>query len=321
MLPRQANNTTKYELKRKSSVDEDNHPKLTGMAAIQNKIDAKNQLERPHTAASNKLIKPIKKSGIPTLSGSKEVGRTKARTDAVPPEPAHVDHDRIKNLLRNNPNGAAAVLKRETDGITSTTVEYSSANTQSNPANNAAKKLDKSIKDAYKLRMNRFEDSQSSEIVLNSKPANSNNKLGASLKGPKSPMTQLQSPKPPVGEDENFSSFNLEELKMQHERLVDLILKEEDDLIATHHKSINNTINSVKEQEQLRYNVDLPGSDVEEYILSLDRILSEKLSEAEHLHRLIQDFHKHIKQEQALSQKFYSMQEEDQADLGAEFDD
>jgi hypothetical protein len=55
----------------------------------------------------------------------------------------------------------------------------------------------------------------------------------------------MQTPKPPAGDNEDFaSSANLEELKGQHEKLVDQILKEEDQLIANHHKSINSTINS-----------------------------------------------------------------------------
>lgn len=37
---------------------------------------------------------------------------------------------------------------------------------------------------------------------------------------------------------------DLQDLKMNHDKLVDLILKEEDDLISDHHKFIENTINS-----------------------------------------------------------------------------
>ena len=45
--------------------------------------------------------------------------------------------------------------------------------------------------------------------------------------------------------DENVDSC-LQDLKMSHDKLVDLILKEEDDLISDHHKFIENTINSGK---------------------------------------------------------------------------
>mmetsp|Transcript_16028 Transcript_16028/g.14007 ORF Transcript_16028/g.14007 Transcript_16028/m.14007 type:complete len:168 (+) Transcript_16028:36-539(+) len=67
---------------------------------------------------------------------------------------------------------------------------------------------------------------------------------------------------------------DLHELKGKHEKLVDLILKEEDDLIHQHHKFIEDTITSVKEQERIRHDVNLPGSDVEDYILNLDGLLT-----------------------------------------------
>jgi len=65
----------------------------------------------------------------------------------------------------------------------------------------------------------------------------------------------------------------------------------------------------------------LPGSDVEEYIVSLDRLLTLKQNDITQLKDMIANFHQHIKQEQNLSQKFYSMQEDEQADLNPDFDD
>lgn len=46
--------------------------------------------------------------------------------------------------------------------------------------------------------------------------------------------------------NEEFNEGDLHNLKGRHEQLVDLILKEEDDLIAYHHKFIENTITSGK---------------------------------------------------------------------------
>lgn len=77
----------------------------------------------------------------------------------------------------------------------------------------------------------------------------------------------------------------------------------------------------VKEQEKLRHEVNLPGSDVEEYIVSLDRLLTQKQNDITQLKDMIANFHQHIKQEQSLSQKFYSMQEDEQADINPDFDD
>jgi hypothetical protein len=55
----------------------------------------------------------------------------------------------------------------------------------------------------------------------------------------------------------------------------------------------------------------MPGSDVEEYIVLLDRLLTQDLQEITTMKSQISRFHTHIKQEQNLSQKFYEMQEDD----------
>lgn len=119
---------------------------------------------------------------------------------------------------------------------------------------------------------------------------------------------------------DDLTGAELKDLKIRHERLVDLILKEEDDLIAAHHRFIENTINSVKEQERIRHEVNLPGSDVEEYIINLDSLLTAKQADLIQMKDMISNFHSHIKQEQELSMKFYSMQE-DQADIAPDLDD
>jgi flagellar biosynthesis chaperone FliJ len=65
--------------------------------------------------------------------------------------------------------------------------------------------------------------------------------------------------------------------------------------------------------------VNLPGSNVEDYVVSLDRLLSQKQAEIMKLREEMAQFHSHLKQEKALSQKFYSLQEEE--DLRADLDD
>lgn len=66
MLPRQANNSKRYELKRKNSFD--SKPKLTGMAAINNKIEKQKPKKaglRPQTAINQKGTLMKAKTGIP----------------------------------------------------------------------------------------------------------------------------------------------------------------------------------------------------------------------------------------------------------------
>ncbi len=70
----------------------------------------------------------------------------------------------------------------------------------------------------------------------------------------------------------------------------------------------------------MRHQVNLPGSDVEDYIISLDRQLLTMQEEIKHIRGDISTFHQHIRQEKDLSSKFYSMQIE-QADVAPELDD
>ena len=112
----------------------------------------------------------------------------------------------------------------------------------------AEKRLNESIKNAHKLRM---ESNQNTEIGSGIKPKTFQ-RPGNALKGPKNQNTQLQQPTrvggSPLLEEDPVDEMNLEDLKVRHERLVDLILEEEDHLIASHHKFIENTINSSKLQ-------------------------------------------------------------------------
>jgi len=70
---------------------------------------------------------------------------------------------------------------------------------------------------------------------------------------------------------------SLEVLKEKHEKLVNKILQEEDELLSTHWTCIDDSVNLVKREMVLLHDVDKPGSDVEEYIRSLDEILLKKL--------------------------------------------
>jgi len=77
----------------------------------------------------------------------------------------------------------------------------------------------------------------------------------------------------------------------------------------------------VKQQEQIRHEVNMPGSDVEDYIGSLDQLLTQKQNEIIQLKDMISQFYSHIKQEKDLSQKFYLRKEDEEADLVPEIEE
>lgn len=216
MLPRQANNSTKYELKRKNSFE--SKQKLTGMAAIQNNIEKgikKTTSERPQTASLYQKGGPAKKSGIPGVGGQPQKSKlNKMRTDAGGASTGSASNNsgngamkgfnqnRIKSLLQNNPSGAAASIgKQQTHSVNN---------------NNAEQRLNESIKNAHKLRME-----TNKNMPIPAEPS-------------------------PMLEEDLTADVDLQDLKVQHERLVDTILQEEDELIDAHQKFIETTINSSK---------------------------------------------------------------------------
>ena len=123
-------------------------------------------------------------------------------------------------------------------------------------------------------------------------------------------------PKNPQGEYSNPNGGewrNEEDLKQlcnEHERLIGLILEEEEEVINTHKQHIDDTVDLVKQEMLLLHEVDKPGSDVEEYIASLDAILLHKMDLIVSLRNKLGQFHQHLKQEEALSKKFYSQKDE-----------
>lgn len=65
--------------------------------------------------------------------------------------------------------------------------------------------------------------------------------------------------------------------------------------------------------------VDKPGSNVEEYISSLDSILLSNMNMIAGVRKQLKTFERHLKEEEKLSQKFYEQQQDQ--DMGQDDDD
>jgi hypothetical protein len=61
-----------------------------------------------------------------------------------------------------------------------------------------------------------------------------------------------------------------------HNKLIGMILSEEEDLIECHKQHVNEIINIEKDEMNLISDVDKSGSDVEKYIHNLDTMLVQK---------------------------------------------
>lgn len=60
----------------------------------------------------------------------------------------------------------------------------------------------------------------------------------------------------------------------------------------------------MKKEMVLLNEVDKPGSDVEDYVNNLDRLLIDKISMIESMRKQLVDFHKHLKTEECMSKLY-----------------
>lgn len=76
---------------------------------------------------------------------------------------------------------------------------------------------------------------------------------------------------------------NLDKLCTDHEKIIEQILEEEEQLISTHRTHIDEVVKVTKEEMSLLNEVDKPGSDVQEYVSDLDKVLVSKINMIEKL--------------------------------------
>jgi kinesin family protein 2/24 len=94
-------------------------------------------------------------------------------------------------------------------------------------------------------------------------------------------------------------------------------LEEEEDLISEHRHHIDDMVDLVRDEMMLLHEVDKPGSDVEEYVKNLDKILCQKIELISGVRSKLITFHTHLKEEETLSKEFY---EQSQLEEGNEMD-
>lgn len=102
-----------------------------------------------------------------------------------------------------------------------------------------------------------------------------------------------------IRNDEDF-----QKLSNIHEKLISDILQEEEDFISCHKEHIDETVDIVKNEMSLLNEVDKPGSDIDNYVVTLDRLLAEKQSMIATLRGKLFSLHCKLKDEEALATKF-----------------
>lgn len=87
---------------------------------------------------------------------------------------------------------------------------------------------------------------------------------------------------------------NLDQMYSDHNILINKILNEEEDLIEKHKQHVNEIINVEKQEMQLIAEVDKSGSDVEDYVQNLDKLLMEKMNKIIGLRKSLMSFNTHL---------------------------
>jgi len=99
-----------------------------------------------------------------------------------------------------------------------------------------------------------------------------------------------------------------EEAVRAHDELIDVILCEEDGIIAAHRAHIERSMEVVKHEMEFLARVEQPGSAVDAYVDELDAILAERAQDVAHLRDRVNKFRGLLQQEEALSARVLSTQ-------------
>ena len=105
-------------------------------------------------------------------------------------------------------------------------------------------------------------------------------------------------------EKQKTPAINMEELSEKHEQLIGIILAEEEDLINSHRKMIDDMVDMIKHQMGLLNEVDKPGSDVDNYVRELDCVLGIKEDMIRNIREKLKIFNDHLRQEEDITLVF-----------------
>jgi len=103
------------------------------------------------------------------------------------------------------------------------------------------------------------------------------------------------------------SRATLDELARRHDRIIGVILTEEEELINMHREHVDFMVELLKEEMIHLDGVDRPGSDVDAYVASLEGILAKKADHIAKIQRHVTVFKAHLSEEDSLSRQFQSL--------------
>ena len=97
-----------------------------------------------------------------------------------------------------------------------------------------------------------------------------------------------------------------EEAVRAHDALIDVILGEEDAIIAEHRAHVERSMAMVRREMEFLERVDEPGSGVDAYVDDLETVLAERAEDVARLRERVDRFRALLRQEEALSARVSS---------------
>ena len=115
---------------------------------------------------------------------------------------------------------------------------------------------------------------------------------------------------PNADEMEEQYGSDLEKIYEDHNKLISMILTEEEDLIEMHKSHVDEVINVEKSEMGLISEVDKSGSDIEEYVKDLDKMLLKKMTMIAGMRKKLVNFNSHLQMEKMLQGIYHKKQNE-----------
>ena len=94
---------------------------------------------------------------------------------------------------------------------------------------------------------------------------------------------------------------DVSEMAAAHDALINVILEEEEEVIAAHRAQIESTMELVKREMSLLAEVDKPGSAIDVYVERLAEVLERKAASIAALRERVAAFQTHLREEEVLS--------------------
>lgn len=95
--------------------------------------------------------------------------------------------------------------------------------------------------------------------------------------------------------------MDVSEMAAAHDELINVILEEEEEVIAAHRAQIEATMELVKREMGLLAEVDKPGSAIDMYVERLAEVLERKAASIAALRERVATFQTHLREEEVLS--------------------